>query len=65
MRALLLCMAIILAGAAGAFWAGNHSTGWAASVCSEAPVSCSNWDTFGYAAVVTLIGYLAVGFRAR
>ena len=66
MRALLLCIGIILAGAAGVFyWASNYSTGWAESLCVEAPISCSNWETFGYAAVVTLIGYLAAEFWAR
>jgi hypothetical protein len=63
---LLLSIGIILAGAAGVFyWASNNSTGWAASVCVEAPISCSNWETFGYAAAVTLIGCLAVEFWAR
>lgn len=61
MRAVLLWLGFIFAAATGVFyWAGGYSTGWAASLCGEAPGLCTNWQTLAYAASVMLIAYLAL-----
>jgi len=64
-RTLLLWLSLLFAAAAGVFyWASNYSTGWAASLCSDAPLTCANWQTFAYAAGVTAVGYLAMALSS-
>ena len=61
MRTLFFWLGLVFAAAAGMFyWASGHGTGWAAALCNETPVSCTNWETFVYAMGVMMIGYLAM-----
>jgi hypothetical protein len=64
-RTLLFWLGLVFGGAAGGFyWASNYGTGWAAALCNGAPVSCTNWQTFVYAAGVMMIGYLVMALTS-
>ena len=61
MQTLFFWLGLIFAAATCVFfWASIGGAGWAASLCGDAPITCTNWQMFGYAAGVLLIGYLAM-----
>jgi hypothetical protein len=65
-RIFVLCLGLIFATATGVFyWASGHSTGFAVSLCREAPALCNDWQVLAYAAGITLVGYAAVEILTR
>jgi hypothetical protein len=60
-RALVLCLGLLFAVAAGVFyWASGYSTGWPLSLCGVVPQLCINWQTLAYAAGVMLFACLGI-----